>query len=114
MKMESIIGAQVSTSGKSSKDAVSNGNFARDADLWFPSSVVPADEVDVAIQEENITKYQPLRAPSLVRLFRVDIKFSCIVIRNLPFRGFVRNWRLNPGTCSGSSQTSRFCLPQPV
>ncbi|OJA14721.1 hypothetical protein AZE42_11273 [Rhizopogon vesiculosus] len=31
MKMESTIGTQVSALGKSSKDAVSNGNFARDA-----------------------------------------------------------------------------------
>ena len=29
--MESTIGTQVSASGKSLKDAVSNGNFARDA-----------------------------------------------------------------------------------
>ncbi|OAX37978.1 hypothetical protein K503DRAFT_857019 [Rhizopogon vinicolor AM-OR11-026] len=31
----------------------------RDRDFWFPSSVVPADEVDVAIQEENIARHQP-------------------------------------------------------
>ncbi|OJA14227.1 hypothetical protein AZE42_06172 [Rhizopogon vesiculosus] len=70
MKMESTIGTQASTSGKSSKDAVSFARMRKpatrthvnklDRDFWFPPSVVPADEVDVAIQEENIARHQPL------------------------------------------------------
>ncbi|OAX31746.1 hypothetical protein K503DRAFT_54587 [Rhizopogon vinicolor AM-OR11-026] len=27
--------------------------------FWFPSSVVSADEIDVAVQEDNIARHQP-------------------------------------------------------
>ncbi|OJA07806.1 hypothetical protein AZE42_03424 [Rhizopogon vesiculosus] len=72
-----------------------------DRDFWFPSSVVPANEVDVAIQEENIARHRPVRAPSLAHLFRVDAEFSCIVIQSLSFWSIVRNWRLNPDRLLG-------------
>ncbi|OAX32922.1 hypothetical protein K503DRAFT_786871 [Rhizopogon vinicolor AM-OR11-026] len=52
METEFIIGTQISTS---------------DRDFWFPSSVVPPDEVDVAIQEENIAGHQPITSLSRER-----------------------------------------------
>ncbi|OJA17962.1 hypothetical protein AZE42_08107 [Rhizopogon vesiculosus] len=60
------------------------GNFARDVDFWFPSSIVPANEVDIAIQEENIARHQPVHAPSLVHLFRVDAIFRQGLEINIP------------------------------
>ncbi|OJA20361.1 hypothetical protein AZE42_07312 [Rhizopogon vesiculosus] len=65
-----------------------------DRDFWFPSSVVPAHEVDVVIQEDNIARHQPVRVPSLFRLFRVNIESLCIVVRNVPFQGSVRHYYL--------------------
>ncbi|OAX38463.1 hypothetical protein K503DRAFT_817392 [Rhizopogon vinicolor AM-OR11-026] len=59
VKMEFTIGTQISISGESSNDLVSSGNFARDVAFCFPSSIVSADEVDIAVQEDNITRHQP-------------------------------------------------------
>jgi hypothetical protein len=42
--------------------------------LWVPSCVVPADEVDIAIQERNIGGSLPVRAVSSTRpLVQFDV-----------------------------------------
>jgi hypothetical protein len=80
--------------------------------FWPPSPVVPADEIDIVVQEGNITNHQPVCAPSsLVGMQNSALMLPLIALRDAVCGRIVCDWRDAPGPGSHSSQAWHRSLP---
>jgi hypothetical protein len=94
-----------------------NGHCERDCNkrerlFWPPSHVVPADEIDIVVQEGNITNHRPVCAPSsLLGMQKSVLMLPRIALRDAVCGRIICDWRYAPGTGSHSSQAWRGSLP---